>query len=144
MIYSTFQWVRPSDIPPLTGSCWDVFDISQDKTSKRLDMRPPRDAWIWLEVALVTQTENVFFPVREWSCTKLHRTVPSFWRQKSVPLHFTIVSVGDVFALVLQPSLCVCPSVDICDWQEMEQPWGCSPPARVERAVQWPRWEALA
>lgn len=56
---------------------------------------------------------------------KMTNTVPSFWRQKSVPLHFTIVTVGKVLALVLQYSLCLCPSVAVCDWQEMDEP----PPA---------------
>lgn len=67
--------------------------------------------------------------------------MPSSWRQKSIPLHFPTVSVGKVLALALQPSLCLCPSVAVCDWQEMEQP---SAALHQHWAVQWLHWEALA
>lgn len=38
-------------------------------------------------------------------------------------------------------SLCLCPSVAVCDWQEMEQPWAA---LHQHWAVQWLHWEALA
>lgn len=35
-----------------------------------------------------------FIPVRECISWKLHSTLPSFWEQKTIPLHFAIVTVG--------------------------------------------------
>lgn len=56
-----------------------------------------------------------------------------FWRRKTALLHFTIyvtVEKENVRARMLIVC-CVCLSMAIYDWQEMEQPWSHSPPARV-------------
>lgn len=47
-----------------------------------------------------------FFPVSECSSSKLHGTVPSFWRQRTTPLHFAILTVGKEGVRPGTPVLC--------------------------------------